>query len=446
MDIRRRLKDYAGHLPYGIGRLTAYVPFRVRLGPDYTRFRGLVSRYEKSSEAERHAYVIDRLNAIVRHAQQNIPFYRTLYGRPGIEIRTLADFEALPIITKADVREYTRQSTGPALLNTGGSSGEPVSFYIDRNAWAREWAHMHFIWSLRGYRQTDLMVTMLGKNLGDRLFAYNAVHNEIKINPYTYSRHRAKEVLALFDKFPIRFIQGYPSAIYNFFRELEFMLSDAEKARIKSRVRSCLFSSEYPLPHMVTYLTGVWGLDYISWYGHSEMCILAYDRESSGRYRPFPTYGYAEEVGGMLCGTSFQNYSMPLIRYSTGDIVESGRTEHGTLAYFAIKEGREGDFVDDRSGNRIPLTSMVFGRHHPIFNIADYVQILQTSKGAATFYITFRGDVPISVEDVRAYFDLANLDIDFSFVFSKAPVRTRAGKLKLKVTAEEVADHSTGAA
>ena len=442
MDIRRRLKYLAEHIPYSIGKLTAHVPYRLRLGREYSTFRALIERYERASNAERHEYVIARLNAIVRHAQQNIPFYQALYGRSAIEIRTLADFEALPIISKSDVREYTKHAQGPTLLNTGGSSGEPVSFYIDRNAWAREWAHMHFIWGLRGYKQTDLMATMLGKNLGERLYAYNAVHNEIKINPYTYTQHRAKEILSLFEEFPLRFLQGYPSSIYNFFKVLEVALTDSEMELIRSKVHCCLFSSEYPLPHMVTYLTDVLGLNYISWYGHSEMCILAYDQYNSGKYRPFATYGYAEEVGRTLCGTSFHNYSMPLIRYSTGDIVESRKTDQGTLDYFIVKEGREGDYVDDKAGNRIPLTSMVFGRHHTIFNIADYVQILQTTRGTATFYITFGRRIPISIGEARSYFDLSNLDLDFNFVFSKEPVRTRAGKLKLKLTMDDVKDHA----
>ncbi len=443
MDARQTLKQLAEHIPYGIGRVTAHVPFRLRLGSEYSRFRALALRYERASPAERHNYVIAQLNAIVTYAQQSIPFYRELYGRSPTSIRTLADFESLPVITKADVRRYTQEAGGATLLNTGGSSGEPLSFYIDRNAWAREWAHMHYIWGLREYRQTDLLLTMLGKNLGTRLYAYNAVHNEIKINPYVYSRHHAREVLALFDQYPIRFVQGYPSSVYNFFRELEVALPDAERQRIRAKIRSCLFSSEYPLPYMVTYLTEVWGLDYISWYGHSEMCVLAYDEDSNGRYRPFVTYGFAEEVGGALCGTSFHNHDMPLIRYSTGDLIEPKLTEHGTLDHFTIKEGREGDFVDDKAGNKIPLTAMVFGRHHTIFNHADYVQILQTTRGAATFYITFAGRAPISLNDARGHFDLSNLDIDFDFVFSTAPVRTKAGKLKLKLTAQDVTDHLT---
>ena len=42
------------------------------------------------------------------------------------------------------------------LLNTGGTTGAPFCFYIDKNAFAREWAHMHYIWELKGYNYKDL--------------------------------------------------------------------------------------------------------------------------------------------------------------------------------------------------------------------------------------------------------------------------------------------------
>jgi len=440
MEIRAKLKQITEKIPYSLGKFTAHIPFSLRLGSEYTRFCGLIKMYENASTELKNKYLIQNLNNIVQHAQKNIPFYQNLYGKSEIRIETLEDYEALPLITKPQIREYTKQSTGAMLLNTGGSTGEPTSFYIDKNAWAREWAHMHFIWALREYKQTDLIITMLGKNLGDDLYRYNAVHNEIKINPYMFSRENSGQIVDLFKKFPIKFFQGYPSSIYNFFRELELVLNSAEKKLIQSKIKSCFLSSEYPLPYMVDYLKDVWQINFISWYGHSEMCILAFDKENSSRYTPFITYGYAEDVGGLLCGTSFHNYSMPLIRYSTGDIIDSKKDDYGALEYFVIKEGREGDFIEDKSGNKIPLTSMVFGRHHTIFNHTDYLQIFQRRKGEATFFITFIGEKLISYENVHLFFDLSNLALDFDFIFLKSPIRTKGGKLKLKLSFEDVED------
>jgi len=218
-------------------------------------------------------------------------------------------------------------------------------------------------------------------------------------------------------------------------------LDDIDKELITSKIKSCFFSSEYPIPYMVNYLRDVWSLKYISWYGHSEMCILAYDNECNGRYKPFVTYGYAEDVDGVLCGTSFHNFDMPLIRYATGDLIDSQKNNYGIMDYFKIKEGREGDFIEDRFGRKIPLTALIFGRHHEIFNIADYVQISQLRKGVATLYISFKKDIPIKPEKVLNYFNLKNVNIDFDYVILKEPVYSKNGKFKLKLSENDIQRH-----
>jgi len=438
MRIKLLLKKMVENIPYSIGKLTASVPFNLRLGSDYSKFQKIVKHFDTASPEEKHDYTIKQLNNIVKYAQSNIPFYQNLYGKTPIEIRSIKDFEELPIILKSQVREYSKEASGSMHVNTGGTSGEPLSFYIDSAAWAREWAHMHYIWALKGYRQTDLMLTMLGKNLGDRSYKYNAVHNEFRINPYINAKDIESEIKMLFKKYPIKYFQGYPSSIYNFFREIEPVLNENEKKMISKSIKSCFFSSEYPLPHMCDYLKNSWNLDFISWYGHSEMCILAYDEKSNHRYKPFVTYGFAEEVDGMLVGTSFHNYDMPLIRYSTGDIIDAKKDSYGLIENFMITGGREGDFVEDRNQKNIPLTSLVFGRHHKIFDIADYLQISQTEKGKATFYITLKNRSLIENSKIENYFDTTNVALDFDYVFLTEPIRTRSGKLKLKISSKDI--------
>jgi len=431
--MRLFLKKIVENTPYFPGKFIPYIPFWLRLGGDYRKFSRQAAALQSASPKERLQYTLLRLNEVVHFAQRHITFYQRLYGKKPTVINSLSDFERLPVITKKDVRAYTKESSGAMLINTGGTSGEPLSFYIDGRAWAREWAHMHYIWGLRGYRPTDLMITMLGKDLGKELYRYNPVHNEIKINPYRFTKSSSKAILKLFEKYQIKYFQGYPSSIYHFFRELEQSIDNKKKQFISSRIRSLFFSSEFPLPYMVEYLRGAWKLDYISWYGHSEMCILAYDKDNSYRYRPFVTYGYAEDVGGMLHGTSFHNFDMPLIRYATGDLIEANKDSVGLIDHFRITEGREGDFVEDKLGAKISLTALVFGRHHKIFNYADFVQISQNRSGSITFYITFLGEPKIQPTDAHNYFDTEGLSIDADYICIRNPILTRNGKLKLRV-------------
>jgi len=438
MGLIYTLKNIAEHIPYSVGRWTSHVPYRLRLGRQYTDYRKAACYYEQAGPTERCAYVVDHLNRIVEYAQRTIPFYQNLYGRTPLVIRTLKDFEQLPIITKPQVREYSKQASGAMVVNTGGSSGAPLSLYLDKNAWAREWGHMHYIWGLRGYKHTSLMITILGKNLGSSVYRYNAVHNEIRINPYVDAGEHVRDIMMIFKTYPVAYIQGYPSSIYNLLRELDCRVTEKEKSLIASRIRGCFLSSEYPVPYMIQYIRDVWCLDYISWYGHSEMSILAYDNNRNGHYVPFITYGYAEDHNGTLCGTSYHNYDMPLIRYSTGDLIESRINDHGLVDYFVVNEGREGDFIEDSFGKMLPLTSVIFGRHHKIFNVADYVQIHQARKGSATLFVTLKEPTTISETELPSYFNISDLNVDFHYAIIRKPVLTIRGKLRLKLATEDI--------
>ena len=427
------LKKSIEKIPFWPGNIFRLIPYKYKLGNQYLKSIQLARYYENTTSEERYIYQIEKLNSIVKYAQKNIPFYQDLYGKRVIEIKNIDDFEKLPIITKSQVREYQKISKGAFLLNTGGSSGEPLSFYVDQNAWAREWAHMHYIWNMAGYKPTDLMATLLGKNIGKNLFKYNAVHNEFRLNPYINANNITEELKSLFKKYPIKYFQGYPSSIYNFYKELDQVLSDIEKKEIVKNIKCCFLSSEYPQSYMIDYLKRNWGLDFISWYGHSEMCVLAYDYNLSAQYKPLVTYGFAEEVHGTLIGTSFHNYDMPLIRYSTDDIIESSKNEFGIIEKFSITTGRAGDFIEDKNGKKIPLTSFIFGRHHQIFEKADFIQISQLEKGEATILITFKDGHEIPTNEIYKYFDLTNIKIVFDFKFLKEPILTISGKLKLKI-------------
>ncbi len=182
--ILNRLKTAAESLPYSVGRVAIAAPFSWRLGSEYTRSCATIRHFDALQADQQLAWMLDRLDGIVSFAQSTIPFYQDLYGSDPVRIRTLEDFESLPTIDKAKVRAYTQEASGAMLLNSGGTSGEPLNFYVDGNAWAREWAHMHYAWDIAGHRNSDLKLTILGKNLGSRIFRYNAVHHEFRLNPY----------------------------------------------------------------------------------------------------------------------------------------------------------------------------------------------------------------------------------------------------------------------
>lgn len=83
---------------------------------------------------------LTRLKALLDHAGAHVPYYRELFRESGFRPRDLGsvgELSRLPFLTKAVIRANTEalkseQAVGLARFNTGGSSGEPLIFFIGR--------------------------------------------------------------------------------------------------------------------------------------------------------------------------------------------------------------------------------------------------------------------------------------------------------------------------
>ncbi|MCC7145467.1 MAG: hypothetical protein IT443_03405 [Phycisphaeraceae bacterium] len=445
MRMLLRLKKLAERFPEGPSRLLTYVPFWLRLGWTYSATRRRIRKFERMDQAQQAQFVFDRVRWITQYAYAHHRFYQEFYRRQNFDpacLHGLDDLRRIPIVTKNDLRrleveDRSSAQRGRMKVNTGGTSGSPLEFYLDHRAWAREWAHQHVIWAKLGYRQTHNKLTFRGINLGEKHARYNVVHNEYILNTYLPTEQIAPTVWQIARQRPISFLFGYPSAIYNFACYCETGEPELG-AFLRRTLKGALFASEYPAPIYRDTIERVFGIPTVSWYGHSEMAILAYERHEKYLFEPMPTYGYCETAPGedqsqRLIGTSYYNTVSPFIRYDTGDLVEPVEVRGGLLRSFKVAEGRVGDFVIDAKGHRISLTALIFGRHHPIFGRARYIQVRQDQPGQATLLVTFGQDKRLVDLDWQKEFDLTNVDMRFDFQVLDAPVRTAAGKTPLLV-------------
>src|SRR5262249_32301845 len=79
-----------------------------------------------------------RLRALVAHAADTVPYYRRVFRGSGLQARHIqasADGATLPPLSKDDIRrspEDLRSSNDTRALRytTGGSTGEPLAFYL----------------------------------------------------------------------------------------------------------------------------------------------------------------------------------------------------------------------------------------------------------------------------------------------------------------------------
>ena len=81
---------------------------------------------------------LERLRTLLTKAGKHVPYYRDCFKNMGFDpqkIESLADLQKLPFLTKAVIRAEGERmkadnAQGLARFNTGGSSGEPLIFFI----------------------------------------------------------------------------------------------------------------------------------------------------------------------------------------------------------------------------------------------------------------------------------------------------------------------------
>jgi len=203
---------------------------------------------------------------------------------------------------------------------------------------------------------------------------------------------------------------------------------------LRKTLRGVFLGSEYPQKLYRKTIEDVFNTKTISWYGHTERAVLAYEAREQFTYEPFLSYGFTETIRNDageydLISTSYYNHASPLIRYNTEDVVEEPVYDGGILNSFKILKGREGENIIDRKGKKINLTGLVFGRHHELFNFVDYIQVRQIKQGWIEVLYVGRS-LPKPAEYL---FDSSNLELDIQFRQIDQPIRTAAGKVSLLV-------------
>lgn len=445
------LKKIVEKFPPSLGTSIKYIPFSMRLGKQYSINKQLIYEFQNLNNLERKKLIFYRLKNIVVYAMNNIYFYNQYYSKHKFNperLKSFEDIERIPIVTKDDLKKYSielrsSKQKGRILTNTGGTSGEPLDFYLDSSAFAREWAHMHYIWSKLGYDKVHLKLTFRGKNLGKIPIKYNPIHNEYIINGYLPFNEISSAIREIIDRQSNIYLHGYPSSIYNFACYCSTENHNLAEM-LRNKLRGVLLGSEYPAPIYRDMIEKIFQTDTLSWYGHSEMTVLAYESKDKYIYNPLHSYGYCEAIqlddsDHRLIGTSYDNTTSPFIRYDSGDLITPDSNK-GLLEKFKISSGRVGEFIIDSNGHQVSLTALIFGRHHDIFRTAKFIQVKQELPGKATIYITFPSGVDPETIDWDHEFDSSNVLIDFDFKIIEKPIRTKLGKVPLLLKEDYLAE------
>ncbi|RME41142.1 MAG: phenylacetate--CoA ligase family protein [Caldilineae bacterium] len=314
---------------YRLGRLLW------RGGIQTQRHLHTLERTQWLSAAELKNWQFEKLKEIVQYAYEYVPYYRRRYRQAGIhpqDIRTLDDFEQLPFLTKADINNHLPEMVSPhyAALqpeSTGGSTGEPLRFFVDDSFW---WWNAALEFRGRGWygvREGDKMAWVWGAaqdmpswSRGARLKARLMRHRFL--NAFAMTRPKMQHFAEMLSRWQPVMFRAYPSALALFASYLE------EMGITNIRPRLIETSAEKVTPIQRQLFQRVFQCAVADCYSARELGTIAYQCPQQGlhvcetRYLEIVAHGNVVPAGqlGEIAVTSLTQFGMPLIRYRIGDM------------------------------------------------------------------------------------------------------------------------------
>ena len=294
-----------------------------------------IGRMEAWTPAEVEAWQEERLRAFIDHAYRHTAYYRREFDRLGLkpeDIRTRADLQKLPIITKETVNAHYEEfipdnlsSFKYRLSRSGGTTGVPIQYYCDENVWGYVTAARIYHWKKTGYRYGDAFIALGSASLFSKKPSlarrlYDRMRNERPLNCVNMTDEVCQGYCDYINKNRIHYIYGYAAAIYMFAAYVR------RTGAVLNVIKGVFTTSENLTDHYRETIESVFRCKVMDCYGARDAGITAYE-DGYHRYR----IGYntivelndvIEENVGSVVTTNFLNYSFPLIRYQFGDEAE----------------------------------------------------------------------------------------------------------------------------
>ena len=439
------IKRIAPNMPRAFGEIFAKIPFSIRPGCGFSfrRANDEMNQFSHFTPEQEKDYIFKRVYNLVAFALENVEFYRQYYAENHFDLRELRSFEdirKIPIVSKKILQNYPLRERSSGKLRrsvayTGGSTGEPFVFYSDHQQIGHEWAYMFHIWRKLGFRQDDLLLSLALEPKKSPVF-YDALRHSLVLNIHYPYETLVKAFLNVPEtKRRVVFFRGYPSAWSEFLCFCETKFPEV-LVEIKKNLRGSFLASEFPLPVFRQTIERATDRPTISWYGHSERAILAWEKSKPYLYETEQAYGYCETVTDSdgftsLVGTAYWNYAEPFIRYRVDDGVRVIESKNGILRSFEISDGRIGDYLIDKSGKKFSITHLNLSCRESTWAVARSVQVEQPEPGRIILWIAPR--VPASTSELKKAFDFNDLNLDIEYKTVERPIVTSRGKVMLKI-------------
>lgn len=315
------------------------------------------------------AYQIEKLRVLISHASEHVPFYRDYFKKNNLSLddfTALSDINKLPIVSKSVIRELGADqfiadnvsSIDSFVARSSGSTGEPFSFYISKDAYSFNMATKLRTWYHAGYRLGDSYMKIgVGKGRTSLIKKIQDKVNNCDLVPYfALNEQNINRILDRIESEKPLFIRSYPSPLYALAKQ---RIHNSNKYHHNPRV---IFTTGSTLPDDYrSTIEKSFGCSVVDSYS-CEGCPNVAQEYGNTNYLVSDEYGLVEVLDnngkrvengiGRSVVTDFWNFAQPFIRYDTQDLVEISSLEKDRSGHSQIVRimGRECQSITTPSG------------------------------------------------------------------------------------------------
>ena len=356
------MSDFVGQMHQSVIRAA----FSVRHGHrPYGRLSALLEQSQYWPWPRLQEMQVEKLTRLIQHAYEDVPFYRRRFDLAGVQpasVKAVEDLGRLPILTKHDIQTHltdliARDVDRARLLenHTGGSTGEPLTFYQDANFSAWSEADKLRCYRMAGYQLGQRWAFLWGSDydgqahrgwrgrLGDRV-----VYNLMWINTFDLTADTLERAAAQLALWRPQMLVAYVSSATLLAR----LIVSRELPPLQ--LRTIQTSAEVLTPADRQLLEATFNCPVFDRYGCREVNNIAHECERHRGRHILAENNVVEVVDdagrpvgpgqlGRIVLTNLNNHAMPLIRYEVGDL--------GIAADAACDCGRE-----------LPMLKTIIGR------------------------------------------------------------------------------------
>lgn len=408
------------------------------------------------SESQLYEMQKDKLEKLLLECVRKVPAYKSYsYLEDQIKEDPFEALKTIPILRKNDFRNdsesYINESVDKSALIpniSGGSTGQPVRFYMDRKTVeyyeAARWRGLSWSGITPGSRSVMIWGNPIElDSMKQKKYAFRErwLKNRIIIPAYSLESESILDYIKKIESFKPEYFYGYASALDAF---ATLMLKN--NLKLSFTPKAVVSTAETLHSFQRKNIEKAFACNVINEYGARDAGILAFQCKSGSMHisaenailevvDPLTFKPLAKGRSGVVLVTDMNNLSMPRLRYELGDRVtlsDKKCTCGINLPILENIDGREDDMFITPDGKFVH-GHLFSHAARPISSIKNF-QIVQKSPDSAELKILLEDNndkegIDIFIEELKGFLPKVNIEVK---IVDDIPV-TKSGKFRYAI-------------